>query len=62
MRECPGLQAEGESHLWTALTSAEAKLAEAGATVQKPASDVGGGRLVATFTDLDGDVLGLIQG
>lgn len=23
---------------------------------------VGGGRLVATFTDLDGDVLGLIQG
>jgi len=23
--------------------------------------DVGGGRLVATFTDLDGNVLGLIQ-
>ena len=42
----------------------EAKLAEvtaAGATVQEPAHDVGGGRLVATFTDPDGNVLGLIQ-
>jgi predicted enzyme related to lactoylglutathione lyase len=42
----------------------EAKLAEvsaAGATVKEPARDVGGGRLVATFTDLDGNVLGLVQ-
>lgn len=42
----------------------EAKLAEvvaAGATVKDPAHDVGGGRLVATFTDPDGNVLGLIQ-
>jgi predicted enzyme related to lactoylglutathione lyase len=42
----------------------EAKLAEvtaAGATVKEPAHDVGGGRLVATVTDLDGNVLGLIQ-
>ncbi|WP_371483834.1 VOC family protein [Kitasatospora sp. NBC_00315] len=42
----------------------EAKLAEvvaAGATVQEPAHDVGGGRLVATVTDLDGNVLGLLQ-
>jgi predicted enzyme related to lactoylglutathione lyase len=42
----------------------EAKLAEvtaAGATVQEPAHDVGGGRLVATFTDPDGNVLGLLQ-
>ncbi len=42
----------------------EAKLAEvtdAGATVREPAKDVGGGRLVATFTDVDGNVLGLIQ-
>ena len=41
----------------------EAKLAEvtaAGATVKEP-RDVGGGRLVATFTDPDGNVLGLIQ-
>jgi predicted enzyme related to lactoylglutathione lyase len=42
----------------------EAKLAEvtgAGATVKEPVRDVGGGRLVATFTDPDGNVLGLIQ-
>ena len=42
----------------------EAKLAEviaAGATVKEPANDVGGGRLVATVTDLDGNVLGLFQ-
>ena len=42
----------------------EAKLAEAaaaGATVKEPARDVGGGRLVATFTDPDGNVLGLVQ-
>jgi predicted enzyme related to lactoylglutathione lyase len=42
----------------------EAKLAEvtaAGATVREPAHDVGGGRLVATVTDPDGNVLGLLQ-
>jgi predicted enzyme related to lactoylglutathione lyase len=42
----------------------EAKLAEvtaAGATVGEPAHDVGGGRLVATVTDPDGNVLGLLQ-
>jgi predicted enzyme related to lactoylglutathione lyase len=42
----------------------EAKLAEvtaAGATVQEPARNVGGGRLVATFADPDGNVLGLLQ-
>src|SRR5256885_7192854 len=42
----------------------EAKLAEvtaAGATVKEPAHDVGAGRLVATFTDPDGNVLGLVQ-
>ena len=42
----------------------EAKLAEvtaAGATVKESAHDVGGGRLVATVTDLDGNVLGLFQ-
>ena len=42
----------------------EAKLAEvtaAGATVKEPAREVGGGRLVATFLDPDGNVLGLIQ-
>jgi len=42
----------------------EAKLAEvtaAGATVKEPSRDVGGGRLVATVTDPDGNVLGLLQ-
>ena len=42
----------------------EAKLAEvtaAGATVKEAARDVGGGRLVATVTDPDGNVLGLLQ-
>jgi predicted enzyme related to lactoylglutathione lyase len=41
----------------------EAKLAEvsaAGATVKEHAHDVGG-RLVATFTDPDGNVPGLLQ-
>lgn len=42
----------------------EAKLAEvtaAGAIVKEPARNVGGGRLVATFTDPDGNVLGVVQ-
>ena len=42
----------------------EAKLAEvtaAGATLKESPRDVGNGRLVATFTDPDGNVLGLIQ-
>jgi predicted enzyme related to lactoylglutathione lyase len=42
----------------------EAKLAEvtaAGATLKESPRDVGNGRLVATFTDPDGNELGLIQ-
>jgi predicted enzyme related to lactoylglutathione lyase len=42
----------------------EAKLAEvtaAGATVKETPHDVGGGRLVATVADPDGNVLGLLQ-
>ena len=42
----------------------QAKLAEvttAGGTVKEQPHDVGGGRLVASFTDPDGNVLGLIQ-
>ncbi len=42
----------------------ESKLADvtaAGATVREAAHDVGGGRLVATIKDPDGNVLGLIQ-
>jgi predicted enzyme related to lactoylglutathione lyase len=46
------------------VTDLEAKLAEvtaAGATMKEPAHDVGGGRRVATVTDPDGNVLGLLQ-
>jgi len=42
----------------------EAKLAEvtaAGGTVADPVREVAAGRLVASFTDPDGNVLGLIQ-
>lgn len=42
----------------------EAKLAEvtaAGAKVKDAPRNVGGGRLVASFTDPDGNVLGLVQ-
>jgi predicted enzyme related to lactoylglutathione lyase len=42
----------------------EARLAEvtaAGATVKEAPHDVANGRLVASFTDPDGNVLGLIQ-
>jgi predicted enzyme related to lactoylglutathione lyase len=42
----------------------EAKLAEvtaAGASLKEAPRDVGGGRLVATVTDPDGNVLGLLQ-
>ena len=46
------------------VTDIEAKLAEvtaAGATVKESPRNVGAGRLVATFTDPDGNVLGLLQ-
>jgi predicted enzyme related to lactoylglutathione lyase len=42
----------------------EAKLAEvtaAGGTVKEPPRNVGGSRLTATFTDPDGNVLGVFQ-
>jgi predicted enzyme related to lactoylglutathione lyase len=42
----------------------EAKLAEvtaAGASVKESPHDVGGGRLVATIADPDGNILGLLQ-
>jgi predicted enzyme related to lactoylglutathione lyase len=46
------------------VTDIQAKLAEvtaAGATVKDPVRDVANGRLVATVTDPDGNVLGLLQ-
>lgn len=38
-----------------------AELTAAGATLQQAPREVGGGRLVATIADADGNVLGLIQ-
>ena len=38
-----------------------AELTAAGAAVKDAARDVGGGRLVATVTDPDGNLLGLLQ-
>jgi predicted enzyme related to lactoylglutathione lyase len=43
------------------LESKPAEVTAAGATVKEPAHDVGGGRHVATVTDPDGNVLGLLQ-
>lgn len=43
------------------ITARLAELAAAGATVKESANDVGGGRMVATVVDVDGNVLGLIQ-
>ncbi len=59
-----GPQAMTSPVTYWAVPDIEAKLAEvtaAGATVHEPAHDVGGGRLVATFTDPDGNVLGIVQ-
>jgi predicted enzyme related to lactoylglutathione lyase len=38
-----------------------AAVTAAGAAVKEPAHDVGGGRVVATVTDADGNVLGILQ-
>jgi len=43
------------------IESAVAGLLRAGATEQSAAKDVGGGRLIATVTDADGNVIGLLQ-
>ena len=62
----PGAGAQGMSSpvgYWH-VPDIEAKLAEvtaAGATVKEAPHNVGGSRLVATFTDPDGNVLGLLQ-
>jgi predicted enzyme related to lactoylglutathione lyase len=38
------------------------RLVDAGATVRQPATDVGGGRRIATVADADGNVFGLQSG
>ena len=60
----PGAQGMTSPVAYWHVPDIEAKLAEvtaAGATVKEPAHEVGGGRLVATVTDPDGNVLGLLQ-
>ncbi len=62
----PGAAAQGMTSPVTYwhVPDIQAKLAEvtaAGASLKESPHDVGGGRLVATFTDPDGNVLGLIQ-
>ena len=57
-------QAETVPVAYWHVTDIQAKLAEvtaAGATVKQAPRNVGGSRQVATFTDPDGNVLGLIQ-
>jgi predicted enzyme related to lactoylglutathione lyase len=62
----PGAGAQGMTSpvAYWQVPDIEAKLAEvtaAGATLKEAPRNVGGGRLVATFTDPDGNVLGLVQ-
>jgi predicted enzyme related to lactoylglutathione lyase len=59
-----GPQGETSPVAYWQVSDIEAKLAEvtaAGGTRKEDPHDVGGGRLVATFTDPDGNVLGLFQ-
>jgi predicted enzyme related to lactoylglutathione lyase len=37
------------------------QLLEAGAEAEQPVTDVGGGKLIATAKDADGNVVGLVQ-
>lgn len=59
-----GPQAMDAPVAYWAVADIEQKLAEvttAGGVVKEPAREVGPGRRVATFTDPDGNVLGLVQ-
>jgi predicted enzyme related to lactoylglutathione lyase len=65
-----GLDPNGHSHGMTGpvgywhvddLARSLDQLVAAGAEVQQPVRDVGGGKLIATVTDSDGNVLGLLQ-
>jgi predicted enzyme related to lactoylglutathione lyase len=59
-----GGQGEAAPVSYWHVSDIEATLAEvtaAGGTLKEPAHEVGPGRRVATFTDPDGNVLGLLQ-
>lgn len=60
----PGRDEDASPVAYWHVSDIEAKLAEvtaAGGTVKDTPRDVGNGRLVASFTDPDGNVLGLVQ-
>ncbi len=62
----PGGGPQGMTNLvaYWHVSDIEAKLSDvtaAGGTLKEAVRDVGGGRLVATFTDADGNELGLLQ-
>ncbi len=62
----PGCGPQGMTSpvVYWSVADIDGKLAEvtsAGATLNEARRDVGNGRLVATFTDPDGNVLGLVQ-
>jgi predicted enzyme related to lactoylglutathione lyase len=60
----PGQQGMTSPVAFWHVADIEAKLAEvtaAGAAVKQAPHEVGGGRVVATFTDPDGNELGLVQ-
>lgn len=59
----PGGHAQGAVCYWRVddIEATLAQLVAGGAEVQQPAADVGGGKLIATVKDADGNVLGLAQ-
>lgn len=65
-----GLDPNGHARGWTGavafwhvddLAGTATRLADAGAVAVEDAHDVGGGKLVATFKDSDGNMVGLVQ-
>ncbi|MFG2881801.1 VOC family protein [Streptomyces sp. NPDC048297] len=61
---CGGPQGLTSSLAFWHVPDIETKVAEAtaaGATVKEPVHDVGGGRLVATLVDPDGNLIGLLE-
>lgn len=59
-----GLKQGGDAVAYWHVSDLDAKLAElteAGATVKEAPKQVGPGRTVATVTDLDGNVIGLLE-
>ena len=44
-----------------AIAESVAQLVDAGATEQQAVTDVGGGKLIATVADADGNLIGLVQ-